>query len=330
MTCRGHRCASFEVTDFPDGEEDKVEISPTLPLLPRNLENEFADIDAFFLRALSAGYIHAAEALVSAGGSIKCDCIFFSFDGLFRALLPGARLDRLRAIHPLHGEGFIANFTALHHQASMQLCGKPAVVCMKSRSWQDANGAFILIVTDPYKIEGSFIKVTRNIDSNAISNELGGIFKITKHNLLSITHDQPISPRPGDIVHVHEQPQGRMVPSLFPSLRLEYFEKVSAPSRATQHDPIESDSQNETADDPIEDVSPVEPRDRTINILSSTEEPQGPESSLVERDLEGGGVLDEHLQTVAPQAQGEADLDHLRHIDLRRWRNKEKEKAEEP
>ena len=29
LTFRGHRCASFEVTDIPDGEEDKVEISPT-------------------------------------------------------------------------------------------------------------------------------------------------------------------------------------------------------------------------------------------------------------------------------------------------------------
>ena len=36
LSFRGHRCATFDVTDIPDGEEGRVEISPTLPLPPRN------------------------------------------------------------------------------------------------------------------------------------------------------------------------------------------------------------------------------------------------------------------------------------------------------
>ena len=79
---------------------------------------------------------------------------------------------------------------------------------------------------------------------------------------------------------------------------------------------LKSDSHNESADDPIEDASPVELPDRTINVLSSVEEPQGPEASLVEQDLEGGGVLDEHIQTFALQTDGEADLERLLQIDL--------------
>ena len=53
---------------------------------------------ATFNICLHYGYIHAAEYLLAARKSPKDDCVFYAFDGSFKALLPGADLNKLRSI----------------------------------------------------------------------------------------------------------------------------------------------------------------------------------------------------------------------------------------
>ena len=178
--------------------------------VPRDLAREFAAEDAFFLRALRNGYIHAAERLLAIRSSPKDDCIFFAFDGSFKALLPGADLDKLRSISPLHGEDFIANYTALNHQAAMQVLGLPGVVCRKVQSLPQLSGAVILV------------------NSDAISNEFENTFRIVKRNLLTITHDHPLFIQPGDIVQVQEEPIGTIQKESLPSLRLELWKNITS------------------------------------------------------------------------------------------------------
>ena len=186
---------------------------------------------------------------------MKCDCVFFSFDGLFRALLPGARLDRLRASHPLHGENFIATFTALHHQLL------PAVVCKKSSSWQSF---WLSLIPTRLKGPSSMSRTTLTPMPSPMSWEA---YSGSPSTICCPSRMTSPSPKTWRHRICHEQPQGRMVPSLFPSLRLEYFEKVGVRPCATLHEPSENDSQNDTSEDPIEDASRADLPDGAINVL---------------------------------------------------------------
>ena len=229
LSFRGIFFATFTITDIQENDNTNIEISPTLPLFPRDLEREFAADDAFFLRALHHGYVHAAEYLTQPNEMLKGDCVFFAFDGTFRALLPGTAYDKLRSIPPLHGEIFTAQYTALHHQAAVQTLGLPGLVCVKESSMQAIAdlGLIILVITDPAKLEGCFISTTSILTPTDISSKVSGNFKFTKHNMVSITHFEPLRVQAGDIVHVCEQPSGKLVKTSFPSLRLEYFERTA-------------------------------------------------------------------------------------------------------
>ena len=85
---------------------------------------------------------------------------------------------------------------------------------MVGRSWTSPSlqervcSLSLVVVTDKEKLEGGFLHTTHNIDSEWVSNEIGGNFKITQRNLLIITHKGPLSTQPGDIriLHVQEHP----------------------------------------------------------------------------------------------------------------------------
>ena len=183
---------------------------------------------------------------------LKGDCVFFAFDGTFRALLPGAAYDKLRSIPQMHGEIFTAQYTALHHQAAVHALGLRGLVCVKESSWQAIAdlGLIILVITDPVKLEGCFISTTSILTPTDISSKLGGNFRFTKHNMISITHFEPLRVQAGDIVHVCEQPSGKLVKTSFPSLRLEYFERT-AHCRASILQPTPDEDDH----DPIIDAS---------------------------------------------------------------------------
>ena len=251
---RGITCGSFTVNEIQENAESAIEISPTLPLFPRDLEREFAAEDHFFLRALHHGYVHAAEHITTAKDNIKGDCIFYTFDGTFRALLPGASYDRLRSIPHRFGEQNVIQYTALHHLASVKTLGLPGIVCLKEPSMQAIadRGLVVLIITDPTKLEGCFITTASVLTPHDVDRMLGGNYRITKHNMMTITHFEPVRVCSGDVIEVCEQPFGLATRSSFPSLRLEYHERTAHTSPAVLQPPQQEE------DDPISDASEAE------------------------------------------------------------------------
>ena len=293
MHFRGITCGSFSVNELQENAETAIEISPTLPLFPRDLEREFAAEDHFFLRALHHGYVHAAEHLTMAKDNVKGDCIFYTFDGTFRALLPGASYDRLRSIPHRFGEQNVIQYTALHHLASVKTLGLPGIVCLKEISLQAIGdrGLVVLIITDPVKLEGCFITTTSVLTPSDIDTQLGGNYRITKHNMITITHFEPVRVCSGDVIEVCEQPFGCATRSSFPSLRLEYHERTSHSSPAVLQPPQQEE------DDPISDASEAEEiEDASSNDpdadRSDAADPTGSPNALHDHDALNGGAWD--------------------------------------
>ena len=290
---RGIVCGSFTVNEMQENAETAIEISPTLPLFPRDLEREFAAEDHFFLRALHHGYVHAAEHLTRANENVKGDCIFYTFDGTFRALLPGASYDRLRSIPQLFGDQKVIQYTALHHLASVQTLGLPGIVCLKEISLQAIadRGLVVLIITDPVKLEGCFITTTSVLTPSDIDAQLGGNYRISKHNMITVTHFEPVRVCSGDVIEVCEQPLGCATRSSFPSLRLEFHERtahtcpaVLQPLQQEEDDPISDASEAEE----IEDASSNDPDADRSDAVDTTD----CSNALHDQDALNGGAWD--------------------------------------
>ena len=305
-----------------ENAETAIEISPTLPLFPRDLEREFAAEDHFFLQALHHGYVHAAEHLIMANDKVKGDCIFYTFDGTFRALLPGASYDRLRSIPQRYGEQNVIQYTALHHLASVKTLGLPGIVCLKETSLQAIadRGLVVLVITDPVKLEGCFITTTSVLTPSDIDTQLGGNYRITKHNMISITHFEPVRVCSGDVIEVCEQPLGCATRSSFPSLRLEYHERtahtcpaVLQPLQQEEDDPISDASEVEG----IEDASSNDPDADRSEAVDPIDCPNG----LCDQDALNGGAWD--YDTNAEQSRDVAAPDD---IDLFAGGTKKKKK----
>ena len=225
--------------------------------------------------------------------NVKGDCIFYTFDGTFRALLPGASYDRLRSIPHRFGEQHVIQYTALHHLASVKTLGLPGIVCLKEISLQAIGdrGLVVLIITDPAKLEGCFITTTSVLTPSDIDAKLGGNYRITKHNMITITHFEPVRVCSGDVIEVCEQPFGCATRSSFPSLRLEYHERTSHSSPAVLQPPQQEE------DDPISDASEAEEIEDTSSndpdaVRSDAAEPTGLPNALLDHDALNGGAWD--------------------------------------
>ena len=86
-------------------QSDGIEVSPTLPIF-RFLETLRKNICGLHA-CLACATSMLSEQLIGSIRTFADDCIFVAFDGAFKALLPGADLNGLRAILAiplLHGD----------------------------------------------------------------------------------------------------------------------------------------------------------------------------------------------------------------------------------
>ena len=227
LSFRGIFFATFTITDTQENDNTNIEISPTLHCFRETLNVNLLLMMPSFFELFTMAMCMRLSILPSPMRCSKATASSLPLMELFGHYFLALRMTNCAPFLICMVKSSLPN---TQHSIIRPLCRHwDFLVLFVSKSPPGGPiGLIILVITDPAKLEGCFISTTSILTPTDISAKLGGNFRFTKHNMISITHFEPLRVQAGDFVHVCEQPSGKLVKTSFPSLRLEYlFERTA-------------------------------------------------------------------------------------------------------